>query len=726
MKTHNIHTEKFFRLIRWINEKIIDFQETNDFLIDIRPILPDLKDEIDRLKIDKTFINFDEILNPEFYGWTSDIELPPLEWISAVISSYFINHKLNPKQLNKLLSAIIYLGFYGLLELFDNIDETEMSLEEQFNYYRLMAKYNKEQGEFENSQDFYRKTIEVAKEVNRLPYAFVLLSKFYSDYLQRNGICIAYSRIAYERITNNKNDINRTYFICLDTYAKEIRGKNREKSDSIYCELLRKEQDIPFLSFQRIKFRYMEMKIEDSIKEKKINELSLQLKEFEKGIEEIYQNPKANYIRKIIFVKLMRKVVEEINQSEYDEWLKNKVSIMREYEAILTLDNCIEEAKKYRDRKNISIAYYEKSFWSNKETEEQQNNESISCLENGLSYTNVDNQKSIINKIYTKLLFRLAEIYVKLNNWEESIKCYYKLYDYISFLIVELEKDKNILDKNINSKNQELAEFANLEENDLLSVEISLLTDYEELTKMLIDINRNITNIQTLQMANSAEILETLKELIIHDFSGAINLIKANIKQIEEENITTSLSDAKAGLRKVDHLIDDTIKSTFEKLINPNELPDLNIIIETYIKRYSFYNNIDIKYKKGNKIKAKVPVEFVRRLIHNLIENSREVGIRNNLEKILIRIRCEECSDTICLIYVDNTQDFDAFMNVINLLNSDALSIPSKKNSSGEGTGLINLKKLFSKYNKNIPWKLEGSDSEKTLIVPLSCYKMQI
>ena len=724
MKTHNIHTEKFFRLIRWVNRKIIDFQETNDFFIDIYPIISGLKDEIEHQKIDKTFINFNEILEPEFYGWTSDIELPPLDWISAVLLSYFINHKVNPKRLNKFLSAIIYLGFYGLLEVFDNIDEKEMSLEEQFNYYRLMAKYNKEQGEFENSQDFYRKTIEVAKEVNRLPYAFVLLSKFYSDYLQRNGICIAYSEIAYARIINNKNEINRTYFICLDTYAKEIRGKNREESDSIYCELLLKEQYIPFLSFQRIKFRYMEMKIEDSIKDRKINELSSQLKEFEKEIEEIYKNPKASYIRKIIFVKLMRKVDEEVNQSEYDEWLKNKVLIMREYEAILTLDDCIKEAKKYRDRKNISIAYYEKSFWGNEDTEEQQNYKSISCLKNGLSYTNVDNQKSIINKIYTKLLFRLAEIYVKLNNWEESIKCYIKLYDYISFLITELEKDKNILEKNINSKNQELAEFANLKENDLLSVEISLLTDYEELTKMLIYINCEITNMQTLQMAKSTDILETLKELIKHDFSGAINLIKANIKQIEEKNVNISLSDAKAGLKKVDYLIDETIKSTFEKLINPNELPDLNIIIETFIKRYSFYNNIDIKYKKGNKIKAKVPVEFIRRLIHNLIENSREVGIRNNLEKILIEISCEECSDAIYLIYVDNTQDFDAFMEVINLLNLDALSIPSKKNSSREGTGLISLKKLLSKYNKNIPWELKGSDSEKTLIIPLSCYKI--
>ena len=722
MKTHNIHTENFFRLVHWVNEKINDFQETNDFLIDIQPILSDIKDEINRLKIDKAFIYFDEILDPEFYGWTSEIELPPLDWISAVIAGHFINHKLNPKLLNKLLSAIIYLGFYGLFELFDNIDGTEMSLEEQFNYYRLMAKYNKEQGEFENSQDFYRKTIDVAKKVNRLPYAFVLLSKFYSDYLQRNGMCIAYSQIAYERMINNENDINRTYFICLDTYAKEIRGKNREKSDSIYCELLSKEQDIPFLSFQRIKFRYIEMKIEDSIKEKKINELSFQLKEFEKKIEEIYKNPKASYIRKIIFVKLMRKVVEEINQSEYDEWLKNKVSIMREYEAILTLNNCIEEANKYRDRKNISIAYYEKSFWSNEDTEEQQNYKSIFYLNDGLSYTNVDNQKSIINRIYTKLLFRLAEIYVKLNNWEESIKCYYKLYDYISFLISELEKDKNILD--IDSKNQELAEFVNLNENDLLSVELSLLTDYEELTKMLIDINRNITNIQTLQMANSAEILETLKELIKHDFSGAINLIKANIKKIEGENVDVLLSDAKAGLKKVDHLIDDTIKSTFEKLINPNELPDLNIIIETFIKRYSFYNNIDIKYEKGNKIKAKVPVEFVRRLIDNLIENSREVGIRNNLKKIQISIRCEECSDTIYLLYTDNTQDFDAFMNVIKLLNLDAISIPSKKNSSREGTGLISLKKLFGKYNKNTPWELKGNDSEKTLTIPLSCYKI--
>ncbi|GAB6120799.1 hypothetical protein [Dysgonomonas termitidis] len=727
----DIHGEQFTKLVFLINKELVNYQKKNTNLcLDKTSFLVSIGKSIDYSVIDKNFVHFDDVLNPSSYGWRSDVELPSIEWLSAIIASHLINYKLAIKYLTMSLSAITYLGFYGLFEIFENVEVKEASKELQFEYYRKLSKYHKEQGNYEQAQDFLHKAIFVSKKSVFFPYALVLLSKFYSDYLQRNGISIAYSKIVYNRITND-NDTTRRNIICLDTYAKNIKDTDYEASLRIYRELI-SITGIHSLSLQRIKFRYLELEIDNSIKERNVKALTPLLKEYDDLIQNILKNPKAKYIRNIHFIGFFRKIIETIDSKDYkrSRWLYSRVSNLKNQEAEFTLNECINEANKYRDRKNISIAYFEKSFWSTAENEIIRRKKVIDNLTKGLSYMNYSNHKSIFNKIYTKLLFRLAETHITLNNWDEAIKYYNKLYDYISVLITELDIDKQKVDsivnreKHIDFESLEYVGLVDLSFPELTEIQSSLSMDYRTLTAEMIDINQKISHIQTLQMSNYGDIIESLKKIIKHDFGNAISTIGNNIKQAEESaskyKWDIDLRDAKKGLYKINSLIDESIRSRFEKLINPDEIPDLNTTINNYIVIYNFYREyLTIHFTVKDKIKIKIPSELIGRLIHNLIENSREAGIRNNINSVWITVECKEEFNMIFLIYSDNTKEYDTLKKVIDNLNQENDIVASHKNPQKGGNGLKNLKKLFSSYNKNRLWELKGDDNQKTLIIPL-------
>lgn len=512
----------------------------------------------------------------------------------------------------------------------------------------------------------------------------------------------------------------------MDTYAKEIKETNNNASKKIYRQLLT-DKDIHPLSIQRIRFRYVEMEIKDSISEKNIQNLTCLLKEFEELVRNINKNPKAVYIRKIHFVNLMRKVIENIDHEDYNkyEWLRNRIDELKKGEAKLILNDCIAEAKRYRDRKNISIAYYEKSFWITEESEEQKNQKAIRLLTKGLSYMD-GNHKSIINKIYTQLLSRLAKIHEELKNWAESIKYNKELYKYIHFLIRELEVDKENINLHIEAKGNihpGLPEFRYLNMKELSSIKMSLLTDYETLTKQLIDINKNINQIQDLKMVDFNKTAESLKKIIKHDFTNSQTLITDSIDKIKKKarkhNFHADFREAEEGLKQAEDLIDNRIKLIFDKLINSEEISDLNDLIDYYIRTYNFHKNVNIDFIRDSKIKVKLPSVLVSSLIHCLIQNSREVGLRNKINPIQIKIRCTKEEDRIYLIYIDNTKDFNIFENNIKELNSGGTNIQSRKNPIKGGDGLKNLKKLFLQYHIDEAWKLEGDDDKKILTIPL-------
>ena len=716
----NTHTILFFRLIHEVTKKISDFNDIN-----IHSFLFNLENEIEYSKIDKSFINFDSILDPESYGWTSDIELPPLGWISAAISSHLINYKLSYNEINRLLRAIIYLGLYGLLEIFkifETVNVIEMAPEEQFNYYRLMAKYNKEQGKFETSQDYYRKTIKIAKEINKLPYAYILLSKFYSDYLQRDGLCLEYSQIAYKQLRKNKNE-NRQDSICLDTYAKEVHKTNPLVSKKIYKNLLKNKDSIHPLSFRRIQFRILEIEIEDSIRTQEIKKLSYQLNKFEQLIESIEKNPRAKYIRKIIFVRLVRLIIENIDYNELTPRLKNKLKEIKEYKEEI-LKDCIAKAHKYKDRKNISLAYYEQSFWS---TGDINNRRAIKSLQDGLAglslFNNTNDKKSFLNKIYIKILLRISELYVKNQEWEEALKYYQELYDYMSFLRDELEKDKdnifNAEKQNKKEREHSFSEFENLNEKEFFSLERSLLIDYESLTKILVDLNNNIKNVRELQLISTSQIVEASKSLINHDLNNAITYIENEIKT--SNSSLPNIEKIESGIKKAKSVIGEALKLDIVKSTYQDQIIDLNSIINPYIELLRYHNRgITIELDIKKKLKAIIPPGYLRQLLLNLIENSREVGNRNRVESIQIKIKCIELDRMVKIFYSDNAKDYNFFVQIIEKLNSSDLEIPSRKNPEKGGEGLKNLKLLFNKYNESQPWKLEGDNVEKTLIIPLA------
>lgn len=730
---------EFNHLLAVIKEKLIDFQHSNKLTIEINEFQTSLRKDIDWSKIEIPKPNIlKERLNLSTYGMSENTEVIPLDWLVIIIGSYLIGHKLNINQITQALNAINYYGFYGLFELFDVKIQKIKNNEDRFNYYKGLVKYLKGQSKFEEANKCFREVLRISQKLAKTSYTFALQSKLDSDYLQRDGLCIEYSQISFSRLSDPPDLKQRWVQICLDTYAKEIRKINPKQSIEIYNNLLNSKKSIHPLSYQRISFRSLELDIIDSINNKKIRKLKKNLENYEELLSGLNQNPKAEYIRKIIFISLLRKVDKNIDYSK-NKWLKYKINRLKDDDAEFILNNCIEEAQIYKDKKHMALAYLEKSYWSKGETEETKTLNAINSLQKGLSLFS-ENKKTIINKIYSNILQELAESHVKLSNWDEALKYYQKLYEYISFLTEALNTDKEHIDSYIQKgkKSPFAKEFVALTTQEIKNIKSSLLLDYAKLINVLNNYMDSISRIQSLRMSFFNEIVLEQKQIIMHDLSNTTNNIERSINNIElfvknfskngnihnfipTADLIENLNDAKSEIKNINLIIDESLNINFEKLNQPAEITDLNEIINNYITliRGTIPKHINVTFTRGKTIIAKFHSTLTVQLIRNLIENSKEVGKRNQIAPIDIKISCTQNHNKTYLIYSDNTREFYNFKEVINSLNTNK-KVKSLKDPTNGGNGLKNLKQFLDIYTQKAPWLLEGDDEKKTLTIPLT------
>lgn len=713
-----------YELIITIKNELINYQNNIARDFDVEEFENNVKKKVNILEIQRENLEFENILNP----LNETREQLSVEWLAGVIAAQMLDYKLTYQQINLVLKTITYYGFYGLFHFFNKVKVDLIDNDmEKFAYHKVMAKYYKEKGDFENAKKSYLNVIESSKKINFQPYAFILYSKFCSDFLQRNGLCIEYSRIAYNRLKSqlgHKNCFDSKITICLDTFAKEIRNTDRKQSDRIYKILLRPNKILSPLNLQRIKFRLLEMNIRESIESMNIVQLTKQLMQYEDNIVHIYKNPKAEYIRKIVFISLMRIVKEKIIMP--GQWIELRIRQLVDGEAEAILNRCIEEAKQFRDRKTISTAYYEKSFWCRGGDEMDKTKKSIEALKEGLSLFS-DDKKTILNKIYVNLLFRLVELYEKINRLDDALDYCQKLYDYIHFLTKELEKDKKDIDEYIYLKRRKKEAFQDKSELDALNgpelraIKSSLITDYENLIKLSLSLNNRIGGLQKKIMNHFERIQQKQKKIINHDLRGCLKLISDNAESLKiADNVgdIAVIDRIKEGIKGAEKIVDETLKSTFEKYIYPDEIFDLNLIVEDYLQSYQHDEAIEIQFNSEKRISAKIPSEIIYRLLYNLIENSKIVAVRNKITPVKIRISFDDAPDMISLFYYDNVGEYDYFQKVITNLNIGK-KVLSRRDTKQGGKGLVNLKDIFKYHNGNKKWILEGNDFEKKLIIPI-------
>jgi hypothetical protein len=682
---------------------------------------------------DSDFIT--EALNVSNSDWLTASEYPPLEWLACVITTYFLFGRIDYPNYLLFLKAINYHGLFILYDLIPPNLEENASLIDAFNYNKTLAKHFKDKGDMLSSLGYYRHAIHLAgekREKNLTAYSLILIAKLYSDYWQRKGLYKAFNEIVYYRILNDtKSQNTRWYQICMDSYAKEIFTDNPELATSIFKSLLRQKSPIPD-THNRIKFRYLEGLINLHLERKEIFKLKGPIKDYQELLLTCQNNPKVIYIRKIHLVRFFRKIKESTDENaKKNLFFKSQISLLSNGEAAKILKESIVTAKRFFDRKFVALGYYELSHWIEHDDPQLTLNKRIEILLEGYNYFSGVDTTKIVTKTYINIVQGLAKLYVEKKDWESALSFYNKLYENLDNLTESLEKDTEIINQFLNTKNDEIAviypEFAYLSEAELYKIKDSVITDYAKLTRRLISHGDSIVSIQKLRLNSFFEMMHNFKHLITHDINRNIILIDesiTNISHLLKENDQEHIDAAKNELTRAI----DNIRS-FQKLVIDETLSTEKIDVAKEIDAYiSFYrqnnsNLIMIDFEKSNFGEIDLSSFLLNRIINNLIENAKHVGQKNKISRINIKFELEAENELLYLLVTDNCGDIGKLDVAIHNLNNNQ-TVESIKNASNRGEGLLAIKKILDEIlkRKDIGWKVikTKSKNKKSIKIPIA------
>lgn len=677
-------------------------------------------------------------LNPSDYGWGEDSEYPRVEWMAKTIASYLIYDNISIFLLIVLLKSLNYHGLFGLFEIIKTPNLDTLSTDIQIEYYKTVAKYFKTKGDLVSAQKNYRKLIYIANKFDKelLPYTLVLLAKLYSDYWQRKGLFLAFSKIVFDRMSSKlfkaSNKISRKAQICADTYAKEVYLDDPELGKKIFDVLIRNTYKVKD-NERRVQFRYIECQISYELTKSRSTKLESLLIQYEKLLSDITNNPKVLYIRKTHLLSFYRQIfLSPSYDYQESEFLSSKLESLKSGEAILSLETVIKESIAYNDRKFTAFAYYEKSFWLQRDIDNLHIEMSIDCLVESYNIFSAIDKSSIINSTYVNVIERLAKLYVQIKNWDKAIYYYNSLYSYLSFLTNTLEEDYLAIAKTINDEPNEVvtySEFSCLTISEKRLVKESLITDYQELSRRLISYSNNIKNIQKHQLDDLVQYIYFDTKLFAHDITRNINAVKNSLLNISNEHKTNQKLIANIGSLILEINKSKETIERYEKSSENRELTLKSIDITKEINNYiSFsqkhtFENVTLDFSPPKPIYINTIDFLTTKILDNVLENSIEVAQRNSIKEILIIIELKEVENIVYLIVNDNSGDYEYFTSVIDMLNARNTpnKIPSKKNKNKKGTGLYHIKFMLDKFTDTCNWMvIPDGDNRKKLFIPLS------
>lgn len=716
----------FTSLLLAVKAKLIGFQESDEFIF-TETILKWTESEL--ANYDFTSIgqetNFEKELNFDTHGWTLSVEAPPLAWIAAVIAAQKCGYNVSEYQ-NDFLYAVSYYGFYGLFEMmFPNV--TVGTNEDSFEFYKLRAKYYRRQGRFDDAHSDHEKLLRYADTGELKSYAMTLLSKHYSDYMQRERLAFEYSTLAYDRTEPSKKTLSNRLIICIDTYAKEIRTDNPRKSKIIYNKLLRNLEHSSPRRILRIKFRMLELDIKNAIQERNIGKLNRLFQKYKRLIEENdgCDNPKADYIRTMHFIALIRMAKDALDFASIKGWLKNTIrQLGQDNDVEWILDDCIRNAKKFKDRRYIVMGYTEKAFWCD------DHNRKLAILKEGSGYL-MNNDEKYLHKTHIEFLEQLAfQCTVgEKPRLDDAWRYYQDLNTCLASLIEKLERDRNNIDKYLKRSQKvhssQMPELNYLNRREIIRIKSALMFDYAELSKRLHRFVMAIYGIYQLQYL----LLYHRNEMISHDIkhlsndiyyvSESIGKTISSMPMGQKRNYILGKIEGIQGICSSISKILNTDVRDFDDLANMsgnnNLIKEIVQVLEQNIK----YRGMEIIAQPYD-LKGKIRIMQVKFLIENLVDNSRDVGIRNNIDNISIDMRLYRDTDGILYLdYSDNVGEFELFKNIIGKINTGDCFVPGNTSPHNQGKALLTLRSSFLRTGLIQEWKLSGDDSKKTLTIPI-------
>jgi hypothetical protein len=678
----------------------------------------------------------DEFIAPSQYGWERNTEYLGLDWIAAATAVYLLFGSLPRKMQALFFRAINYHGLFEIREILREPDLSAFNQYEKFNYYKTIAKYHKCKGDLPQAQVDYRKAIQIAidaPDTNLLPYSILLLAKLYSDYWQRKGLFEAITEIAFKRIQNNLTDLSTAlepkYQICADSYAKEVYNKNYAEGEKIYAALLSRKY-LSKETVSRIKFRLLESRINYHLQNGDPANANKFLRQYDTLLQKAGNNPKALYIRKLLFISLYRRCLDVWDSMEISARRPKSLLYKTTGEIIEILDESIDGCKMYNDRKFLALAYYERSYWPREQTGllDDMLDERLKALTDSYKYFIHIDRSSIVNKTYIQVVERLAQLYVLKKRWTDAVYFYNILNDYLSFLTKTLEEDekdiKMFLEDKEHADMESHPEYAQLTKQELHLINERMLGDYKILTAKLIENSRNIRSIQDQNITFIIGITKSKSDLLMHDLLRHLNGIEYVIKKIEDK--VPEYKDELAKLRAQIATSRGDLTS-FQTSGNSDMIVLEEINISEKIWQYKdvikerYGDKVRLQYRYKSPIIAPFSNFLLSRILDNLIANAVEVELFTAVRQVSISIELvKEGSGSIWMLFSDDCGDFEFFSEVIKRLNENH-PVNSKKNSNGLGNGLVYLKDMLALFNDGANWKLtDAGNNVKTLRIPLT------
>lgn len=435
-----------------------------------------------------------------------------------------------------------------------------------------------------------------------------------------------------------------------------------------------------------------------SIKELKLGEIYLKLKQYDKAIEcydnwlennrdtvnagPVYHNLGIAHLHKQNFVLSEKYLLKEL---DLEQKQKDTAAIIT-----ATMDLANLYYTQYLDEKAIPL--FEKSYLLSSLYPNQELKQNAS-----LNMSIVEENR---NNFESSLAYR--KMYEK---WKDSIWNRDKIWELT-------EKDKQIV---VSLKEKELQveqEKFKAEEN----LKNSLLAGSLLLTGSLLLIlyfyriklrQNNIISKQSRELDALNKIKDYMFSVVSHDLRSPVNALRKNnlalIKHLETYNYEECMEIAKVNTvttentyRLLDNVLNWSLEQSKLSFFEFTETP-INTVIDQVLydyEQYAVLKNIPLNFKKDSSIIVKADRESIKIVFRNLLDNA----IKYSNHGSEINISTKKNNDDFCTICIEN-EGGKLDQETLKFINSDMfeMSINRVNHSDGVGLGLVLCKTLIKK-----------------------------
>lgn len=381
----------------------------------------------------------------------------------------------------------------------------------------------------------------------------------------------------------------------------------------------------------------------------------------------------------------------------------------------------------YNDRKYLAFALLKEVKWEKLEVESTLNGRMPTVI-NEKCVLVLHQAKNVLtvaergehvmySRIYIDIMHELGGTYALAKRFNESANCYKSLYEYFTFLLDDLDSDKEIIDKVI-CGNVEYPEYLGLNIDEKRELHNSLLHDYQFLLRRMIEISRTITSIQYQNfMEYAGEKLRLEKDIDYHLLLKSLKIVIAQVERgAEKSELIRRLRDLEDKIKEIRK--SKILLNTDLQMLDPyHEIKQLLLDIEfDALRDYISFKNISHE-KTEFHFNLQIFCLIIKNLIFNVKEAAQKYSLNNFKMEICFYETIDNHSRIVYIAMADNIPSYEQLKKSIEVLNQDNMN--DSTTCRDKGHGLYHVKSML---HLNTLWRLqimEKNDMTKILTIPI-------